>query len=1082
MVGEAARNVATVVNAATTVAAGAFSAVASGALMNKRSKIPSLADDSSRGELRDAELMAELVQLDTHNLRSNLPEHEQIELANREARRTNRRKANSGGVSAMVRMKSVSDGVSAMARMSLTSTNSLRGDSNNRTMDDSTLHNGKPKAYFSGGSVELRPDDTSPEQLRARRSERPLRRGRQKSVSDGVAFMARLNDAEEHVSIPLTVKEVQDEDQSRSFGVEPNPFGEQKPSLRVMRFYESGDIAKVASADSLASDPMFVAAWTGTGIQTAHNQLRQSQSQTSLEQLSHPLSQCGSRMGHDTVRDDADNYSTKSEGGRSDIDDIPLVNPKFRLIVQAPEEKLECWERLRRYYLGKRFVVLSNVFGTMVAFFFVGERISSFIFLEGITNATEFISFYFPNSINFWVVYSLLCMFILTNVLILYTLGSFGRQMTNRERVVFIAALSDLILTTVCLTVFTVAETQRCCDADDGADDYGSQLDAEIGSPVDYSSHRDLAEEETYADSTTACTCPAFGSREYGGLGTIEPYTTLVGLRIFRFWLAKRLVLVLESSFKPGEESDLRKHEGLSSDPLAITDDSPMTEESGTIVDLWQKAVEKYPLIVAAHGEFSGELLQAMLGISVTFAPSRRGGVTGARVGDHPPVESISYEIKKEYQGLSRHAQEIIISGALGKTMKASPSFINQTGLGAAPVIHEGVEANLGQKNESIIFEVDGTLRLPLENEDRFLCPGACLVRSMRRCDKKLLPMFRKNWTTVDVVITRFEIVYFDASGVDDIALNPGTEDIRQALVATKGGKGIRLCDVAEGRRVIGQLPLSDVLKVNVEREMPHLYTPEALDGPEQEVAQNEFWSAKETTHDGSGSEPRNSTWCSIKQDILKIHTKDGGTLCLRFYSDLADAKAHTARWIAEDEVAGPLYKDNAFQWAQCIGRYCGPEQLKQSLPHFGEDTDSELRDYLVVRYDDTRSNRHLMRRTSRPDLMRMPSFGRRSSIDMANRRRTSVLDTSMPAVLERTIHSTGEMEPNAAPPARSKFRRSSSVDESVQNMSRMSLRRIMSFGSSNISKNATSSAIDVGRSADEIAEDDAFFNETPES
>ena len=33
----------------------------------------------------------------------------------------------------------------------------------------------------------------------------------------------------------------------------------------------------------------------------------------------------------------------------------------------------------------------------------------------------------------------------------------------------------------------------------------------------------------------------------------------------------------------------------------------------------------------------------------------------------------------------------------------------------------------------------------------------------------------------------------------------------------------------------------------------------------------------------------------------------------------------------------------------QTIGRFCGPEQLKQNLPHFGADSSDELRDYLIV-------------------------------------------------------------------------------------------------------------------------------------
>lgn len=93
----------------------------------------------------------------------------------------------------------------------------------------------------------------------------------------------------------------------------------------------------------------------------------------------------------------------------------------------------------------------------------------------------------------------------------------------------------------------------------------------------------------------------------------------------------------------------------------------------------------------------------------------------------------------------------------------------------------------------------------------------------------------------------------------------------------------------------------------------------------------------------------RGDEWSTIKQDCLKIITIHGHVLYLRFYSDLEDAQNHADRLLAEDECSGFLYKNNAFQWAQTIGRYRGPGQLKQILPHFGDDTCEELRDFLIV-------------------------------------------------------------------------------------------------------------------------------------
>ena len=50
-----------------------------------------------------------------------------------------------------------------------------------------------------------------------------------------------------------------------------------------------------------------------------------------------------------------------------------------------------------------------------------------------------------------------------------------------------------------------------------------------------------------------------------------------------------------------------------------------------------------------------------------------------------------------------------------------------------------------------------------------------------------------------------------------------------------------------------------------------------------------------------------------------------------------------------ENETEGDLFKNNAFQWCQTIGRLVGTSKLKQDLPHFGDDDNEELRDYLIV-------------------------------------------------------------------------------------------------------------------------------------
>ena len=52
-------------------------------------------------------------------------------------------------------------------------------------------------------------------------------------------------------------------------------------------------------------------------------------------------------------------------------------------------------------------------------------------------------------------------------------------------------------------------------------------------------------------------------------------------------------------------------------------------------------------------------------------------------------------------------------------------------------------------------------------------------------------------------------MIYFSAVGVDEA--NDALEGTRQATLASKAGKGVRLCDVATGRRVVGHLLLFDI-------------------------------------------------------------------------------------------------------------------------------------------------------------------------------------------------------------------------------------------------------------------------------
>lgn len=154
------------------------------------------------------------------------------------------------------------------------------------------------------------------------------------------------------------------------------------------------------------------------------------------------------------------------------------------------------------------------------------------------------------------------------------------------------AGVFDVALSSLCLSLLLWAETMRCC---------------EIGPEC----------------------CGSFGSRIYGGLGNIEPFTALIALRVFRFQFGRLVRKMFKrnvagdcgrtshlgsasttKSVRAKQKSLVSEHTGLH-----IKARHHFAHETGTAVDLWKTAVGLYPEIAEKHGEFSSELLQAMLGL-----------------------------------------------------------------------------------------------------------------------------------------------------------------------------------------------------------------------------------------------------------------------------------------------------------------------------------------------------------------------------------------------------------------------------------------------------------------------------------
>ena len=177
--------------------------------------------------------------------------------------------------------------------------------------------------------------------------------------------------------------------------------------------------------------------------------------------------------------------------------------------------------------------------------------------------------------------------------------------------------------------------------------------------------------------------------------------------------------------------------------------------KSGSALELWERAIADFPDIVQKHGQFSGELLQAMLGLDITIGSSQVSVPTEFetsltkkdKIQETNECEMIKSHIKltqSRYAKLPARAQGIVIAGSLRKPVKPialEPFFplLPTTGLVDFVIDNERMDS---EQNTSYSF----------------VAPFARLVRSMRRCDRRHLPLL-KGWISVDVVMTQFEIV-----------------------------------------------------------------------------------------------------------------------------------------------------------------------------------------------------------------------------------------------------------------------------------------------------------------------------------
>jgi len=1091
-------------------------------------------------ETDKTQLLARLVKTDTVSLRSTLPEEERQSLQTREERMKSGWRGRSS-------RRTLSDGVAQMRQMSSTISNLSSGGS----VNSGTNNSGGNAAGGMGvlGSVDENKEIASNERQKASHLDRADLKARaaddstlsQYAPTEGSSILpqgtrhlnrgdrkaARRANRHKAVSASAIIQSWQDfsvQDSALQGGLGP--------------LHEEHHSDDDLDADDVVTDP------NQRIVDMVPPRSQNKPKQTGAEDTN---------QGHKDTKNDGDDdtderasvNSANSVGELSEVDvDCDLVvstTSDDNGIGSRPKLAIEYVQRtwrdkmsdamsnlspailrlkFRRYFMSKRYHTISHVFGSVVVYFLIGNRIEAFLAVERIIKNSDQ-TWEIKLNVSFWWQATWYMLFILASFMV-FALIRPTKTSPKAERVAVIAAVLDLILSGSCLAILLYAEADRCCNGDgDDANGYingdGNTSSGYLDGGSDEPSYggRRLADDEKdkgyeegyhpylylYYDPPEVCSCPDWGMRTYGGLGIIEPFTGLIALRVFRFVLARRIVEWSTRSdddhhHKP-EDTSTEGSEDKNGKTVHVTQEkSPfrellfgeddtdghghghhkaMVNERGSALELWHKAVMKYPDIVAKYGEFSGELFRAMLGLELedprlTSSPiltdiSGRGssggggngnkfpskadergpiqnGVSAAMGGSLPMPSAQRLKLTgRKYAHLPPSSQGIIIAGKLGKPVKACSSTVVAL-LDATPPKHgvdgDGITPTIEQ---SLEFEVDmERLAYEASGEEEecalFVAPSARIVRSMRRCDRKLLPLL-DTWVAVDVVMTQFEIVYLEVNDEEEDEMSESMHATFLAIQATKGGKGLRLCDVARGRKIVGHLDLSEVTEVHVERDMPD--DSDELEDPYEGKAEprTEYWitSAAASNNDNDDSnEPVDVTvssrrymrWAKIKEDRLKL-VSDQGTLLLRFYSDLEDFEHHLERLTEENEQEGHLTKDVAFQWVQTVGRICGKEQLKESLPHFGDDDSEELRDYLEVVHHDKHH------KTPKHSMKRATSFGNMQPLGSVHRSVSAgdAPQSRSPKTFRKSASMGPEAVPSTTPNKHASFRRSQSIESS---------------------------------------------------
>ncbi len=264
---------------------------------------------------------------------------------------------------------------------------------------------------------------------------------------------------------------------------------------------------------------------------------------------------------------------------------------------------------LRRLFLSKEYRQVSAVFGTMVAIYLIAFRLQTILVKTCRMMDKENVwDFTLDFSSAFWILFVWFWIFIAESALVVVL---FLRESGREHFFMVFAGIFDILLSSICLVLLIMAESNRCCDCntDDDVPSYSYLL--MFQNMAEGSSTSETINDNPFYCSTDNLCCPKFGSRLCGGIGVIEPVSSIIVLRLLRFIASRQFCKRFKIKMLKKSNVEVNTNEIKRRDQF-----KDISNKSGTMAELWILALTEHSAIAKKHGIFSGFLLEAMLGVS----------------------------------------------------------------------------------------------------------------------------------------------------------------------------------------------------------------------------------------------------------------------------------------------------------------------------------------------------------------------------------------------------------------------------------------------------------------------------------